>query len=50
MVNKGYDLQHKNDKCRILDSSKIEIASGTKIKGNIFHLNSASKRCMIAQG
>ena len=49
MVDKGYNLQFKNVKCRILGSSINVIASGTKIKGNIFDLSTTSKSCLIAQ-
>lgn len=49
MVDKGYDLQFKNGKCRIFSGPGIEIASGTKTKGNIFHLNAGGKSCLIAQ-
>jgi hypothetical protein len=44
MVDKGYNLQFKNGKCRILGSSENVIASDTKTKGNIFHLNSSNKK------
>lgn len=49
MVDKGYNLQLKNDKCEILSSSRTEIASGTKTKVKIFHLNIGGKSCLIAQ-
>jgi hypothetical protein len=49
MVNKGYDLQFKNDKCKIISGFRSMIASGKKTKGNIFHLNVGAKSCLIAQ-
>lgn len=49
MVDKGCDLQFNNGKCDIINSFGIEIASGTKTKGNIFHFNVSEKSCFIAQ-
>lgn len=49
MVDKGYDLQFKNGKFKILNASGIEIALGTKTKCNIFHLKAGEKSCLIAQ-
>lgn len=49
MVDKGYDLQFKNGTFKILNASSIEIAFGTKTKGNIFHLNADEKRCLISE-
>lgn len=43
MIDKGYNLQFKNGKCKILSSSETKIASGSKTKGNIFHLNGGDK-------
>lgn len=48
MVGKGYDWQFKNGKCNIVNASGIEIASGTKSKGNIFHLIAGEKSCLIS--
>lgn len=49
MVDKGYDLQFKDGKCKILNASGIEIASGTKTEGNIFHLNASEKNRLISR-
>lgn len=49
MVEKGYTLQLNNGKCKILSSSIIKLALGTKTKCNIFHLNVGGKSCLIAQ-
>lgn len=49
MVDKSCDLQFKDGKCKILNSFDIEIASRTKTKGNIFHLNAGEKICLIAK-
>ncbi|GLJ31052.1 hypothetical protein SUGI_0621390 [Cryptomeria japonica] len=47
MVKKGYDLQFKDGKCKILNASGMEIAFGTKTEGNIFHLHESEKICLI---
>lgn len=48
-IDKGYHLQFKNGKCKILSIFEIEIALGTNTKGNIFHLNVGRKIFLIAQ-
>lgn len=48
IVDKGYDLQFKNGKCKILNTSGIEISSRTKTEGHIFHLNAGEKSCLIS--
>lgn len=42
-------MQFKDGKCKIINRFGLEIASGTQTKGNIFHLNSGEKVCLIAQ-
>jgi hypothetical protein len=49
MVDKGYDIQFKDGKCRILSGFGSMIASGTKTKGNIFHLDVGAKIYLISQ-
>lgn len=49
LVDKGFHLQFKDGKCKIINKSSLEIASGTQKKGNIFHLNSSEKTCLITQ-
>jgi hypothetical protein len=49
IVDKGYDLQFKNGKCRILSGSRSMITPGTKTKGNIFHLNIGANFFLIDQ-
>lgn len=49
MVDKGYDIQFKDGKCKILNAFSIEIASGTKTEGSIFHLNAGEKICLIVK-
>lgn len=49
MVDRGFHLQFKDGKCKIINRSGLEIASTTRTKGNIFHLNSNEKTCLIAQ-
>lgn len=48
LVDKGSQLQFKDGKCKIINKSELEIAIGTQTKGNIFHLNSSDKTCLIA--
>jgi hypothetical protein len=43
MVDKGYALQFRNDKFKILSGSINVFASCTKTKANIFHLNSSGE-------
>lgn len=49
MMDKGYHLQFKDGKCKILNGLGIEIAFETQTKGNIFHLNFGEKICLISQ-
>ncbi|GLJ34627.1 hypothetical protein SUGI_0696480 [Cryptomeria japonica] len=48
LVDKGFQLQFKDGKCKIISKSGLEIPTGTQTKGSIFHLNSSEKTYLIA--
>lgn len=48
LVGKGSQLQFKNGKCKIMNRTRLEIATGNQTRGNIFHLNNNEKTCLIA--
>lgn len=48
LVEKGFQLQFKNGKCKIMNRTSLEIATGNQTRGNIFHLNNSKKTCLIA--
>lgn len=48
LVEKGFQLQFKNGKCKIMNRTSLEIATGNQTRGNIFHLNNNEKTCLIA--
>lgn len=47
LVEKGFQLQFKDGKCKIINKTDLEIATGTQTKGNIFHLNIDENTCFI---
>ncbi|GLJ28094.1 hypothetical protein SUGI_0551600 [Cryptomeria japonica] len=49
IVDRGFLLQVKDGKCKIIKKFGLEISFGTQTKENIFHLNSNEKACLIAQ-
>lgn len=49
MVDKGFHLQFKDGKCKIINRSTLKIAFGTHNNENIFHLNYGEKTFLIAQ-
>lgn len=48
LVEKGFQLQFKNGKCKIMNITGLEIATSNQTRGNIFHLNNNEKTCLIA--
>lgn len=48
MVDRGFQIQFKDGKCKIISKSGLEIAIGTETKGHIFRFNSGEKTCLIA--
>lgn len=46
---KGYRLEFNGDTCRIIGKLGDLISTSEKTKGNMFHLNSTAKSCLIAK-
>ena len=49
LEDKDYYLQFKDESCTILDQSKNLNTSGTKTRGNVFHLNPSGVSCFVAK-
>ncbi|GLJ40699.1 hypothetical protein SUGI_0840630 [Cryptomeria japonica] len=48
LVGKGFQLQFKDRKCKIINKTGLEIVTGIQTRGNIFHLNTGNKTCLIS--
>ena len=49
LVDNGYQLQFGNDTCTIKEKEGKFLGTGTRTKGDVFHLNTTETTCLVAK-